>query len=394
MSESKPAMPARGLQAAPLAALVVGHAVSDGCINFIPPLWPTFQERLGLTATDIGWLAALVSVTTNFGQPLFGYLGDRYKVPHMVAAGPALVGLFVGLMGFAEHLWLFGAFYMVAGVGTALFHPQGATLGARVSGERKGLGMAIFSGGGALGYAGGALLAVALYERFKMPGLLGASVIGVATGLLLVSINVDRRFTDHSAEPLRLRRDVLPHLSKVTVLFAVVTLRALVIIAFNNFLALLVKEWGGTLKTGGLVLFLLIFFGGVGNILGGSASDHLGRRNVTVISLIASAPLFCAFMHFGLPAGYVLVALAGLLAQASVSVNIVQGQELIPAGPGVASSLTMGAAWGVAGLVIPVVGWAADTYGLAPVMMVVGWVPLLAGLLALAIPDRPRHSAD
>ena len=177
-------------------------------------------------------------------------------------------------------------------------------------------------------------------------------------------------------------------------LFLVVTLRALVIIAFNTFLSLLVKDWGGTLKTGGIVLFLLVFFGGVGNILGGFASDRLGRRNVTVISLIASAPFFYAAVRLGLPASYLLLSLAGFLGQASVSVNIVQGQELIPAGPGVASSLTMGVAWGVAGLMMPIVGWAADTWGLVNAMLVVPWISVLAGLLALGVPDRPVSSKE
>lgn len=394
MSEEKLEAPGRGFQVAPLAALILGHAVSDGCINFVPPLWPVFQQRFDLTATDISRLVAFVSVTTNFGQPLFGYLGDRFRVPHMAAAGPMLVGLFVGLMGFADTYALLAVLYMVAGVGTALFHPPGATLAGRVSGERRGLGMALFSGGGALGYASGALLAVALVARFELPGMLGATVIGAAAGLLLLGMRLERRYGDNEAEPLRLRRDVLPHLHKVAMLFVVVTLRALVIIAFNTFLSLLVKDWGGTLKTGGIMLFLLVFLGGVGNILGGFASDRLGRRNVTATSLIASAPFFYASVRLGLPSIYLLLPVAGFLGQASVSVNIVQGQELIPAGPGVASSLTMGAAWGVAGLMMPIVGWAADTWGLANAMMIVSWVPVLAGLLALGVPDRPVSSEE
>ncbi len=394
MSEKKLEAASPGLQVAPIAALILGHAVTDGCINFIPPLWPVFQQRFDLTATDISRLVAFVSVTTNFGQPFFGYLGDRFRVPHMAAAGPMLVGLFIGLMGFADTYALLAVLYMIAGVGTALFHPPGATLAGRVSGELRGLGMALFSGGGALGYASGALLAVALVARFDLPGMLGATVIGGATGLLLLGMRLDRGYGDHETRPLRLRRDVLPHLHKVAMLFTVVTLRAVVIIAFNNFLSLLVKEWGGALKTGGTVLFLLVFFGGVGNIIGGFASDRLGRRNVTVISLIGSAPFFYASARFGLPSIYILLPLAGFLSQASVSVNIVQGQELIPGGPGVASSLTMGAAWGAAGLMMPIVGWAADTWGLVNAMLIVSWVPVVAGLLALGVPDRPVSSQE
>ena len=391
--DSRRAIPGAVSPIAPLIALIIGHAVSDGCINFIPALWPVFQERLGLTAAQIGSMAGWVSVTTNFGQPLFGYLADRWRVRRMEAIGPILVGVFVGMMGQTDILWLVGLFYVLGGVGTAMFHPEGASLVGRLGGSRRGLAMALFSGGGALGYAAGAPVAVWLFHRFDLHGLMGAAVIGAAMGAVLLVTNVGRRYRDEDFTPLRLRRDVLPHLHRVTALFFVVTVRAIVIVGFNTFLALLVRSWGRDLSTGASLLFLMIVLGGIGNITGGFLSDHLGRRNVTAVSLLLSAPFFYAFIRYGLPAGYLLLPVAGLLAQMSVSVNIVQGQELLPAGPGVASSLTMGAAWGVAGLTMPVVGWAADSFGLEPTLMTLAWLPILAGLLALLVPDRP-HSPE
>jgi FSR family fosmidomycin resistance protein-like MFS transporter len=395
MNDDRSGAPAPGVLVAPLAAMVLGHAVSDACINFVPPLWPVLQQRHGLSVAGVGFLTALVSLTTNFGQPLFGYLGDRFRIQHMVAVGPALAGLFVGLMGLAPNVIWLGVLYLVAGVGVALFHPQGATYAGAVSGDRRGSGMALFSGGGALGYASGALISGALYGALGLPGMLGATVLGGATGALLMALHPGRRVADRQAEPLRLRRDVFPHLSKVGVLFAMVTVRSAVVIVFVNFLSLLVvNEWGHSVKVGAFAVFLMVFTGGVGNVLGGFASDYLGRRNLTVITLILSAPLFYGFIRLGVPAGYWCLAVANFLCQASVSVNIVQGQELLPAGPGVASSLTMGAAWGVGGLFPPLAGWAAEVWGLPGVMMFVSWVPVLAGLLALGIPERPGLPDD
>lgn len=372
---------------APLAALVVGHAISDACINFIPPLWPEFQHRLGLSATDIGVLTGLVSITTNFGQPLFGYLGDRFRVPHMVALGPVVVGLFVGLTAQANHALLLGVFYVIAGIGTALFHPQGATLAARVSGARKGLGMAVFSAGGAVGYGAGAMIGVLLFERFGWPGLFGATILGGFTGAMLLAAHPGARYPDPATEPMRMRTHVLPHLRQVTLLFIIVALRAMVIIVFTNFVALAVREWGGGVRVGAWLISTMIISGGIGNFAGGWASDHVGRRKVTVASLLLCAPAFHLSLVLGLPAGYVLLPLAGFLAQASVSVNIVQGQELMPGAPGVASSLTMGAAWGVGGLLLPLAGAAADAFGVIPMLEAVAWIPALAGLLGLWVPE-------
>ncbi|MGD9495983.1 MAG: MFS transporter [Armatimonadota bacterium] len=374
----------------PLAALVVGHAISDACINFVPPLWPVFQARLNLSATEIGILTGLVSIATNFGQPLFGYLGDRFRVPHMVAVGPLMAGLFVGLCGLATHVVPFGLLYLLAGAGTALFHPQGATLAGRVSGRRQGLGLAVFSGGGAVGYGAGALVGVFLYEHFGWPGLFGATVLGGLTALMLLGVDPGGRYPDASTEPMRLRTHVLPHLCKVTVLFTLVALRALVIIVFTNFVALAVIEWGYGVRSGAWLISSMIIAGGLGNFAGGWASDHMGRRRVTVTSLLLCAPILWLFVRLGLPAGYVLLPLAGFLAQAGVSVNIVQGQELMPGAQGVASSLTMGAAWGVGGLILPLAGAAADVFGVTVMLGIVAWAPALAGLLGIWVPERPR----
>ncbi|MFP4250018.1 MAG: MFS transporter [Armatimonadota bacterium] len=372
----------------PLVALVIGHAVSDGCINFIPPLWPEFQAKIGLTNTQIGVITGLVSITTNFGQPLFGYLADRFRIPHMVALGPAIVGLFIGLMALPEHAVTLGALYMIAGVGTALFHPQGATLAGRVAGSRRGLGMAIFSAGGAIGYGAGALVGVLLFERFGWPGMFGATIAGGLTAGALYAVHPGGRYPDTTTEQMRLRTHVLPHMRKVGALFAVVALRAMVIIVFTNFVALAVKDWGAGTRAGAWLISSMIVAGGVGNFLGGWASDSLGRRNVTVVSLVLCAPAFAAFLHFGLPVGYWLLPLGGFLAQAAVSVNIVQGQELMPGAQGVASSLTMGAAWGVGGLFLPLAGVAADAWSVLTMLSVVAWVPALAGVLGLWVPER------
>lgn len=373
---------------APLVALIIGHAVSDGCINFIPPLWPEFQAKIGLTNTQIGILTGLVSITTNFGQPLFGYLADRFRIPHMVALGPLIVGLFIGLMALPEHVVTLGAVYMIAGVGTALFHPQGATLAGRVAGSRKGLGLASFSAGGSIGYGAGALVGVLLFEQFGWPGLFGATIAGGLTAALLFGVHPGGRYPDTVTEPMRMRTHVLPHVRKVGLLFVVVALRAMVITVFINFIALAVQQWGGSTRVGAWLISTMVIAGGIGDFIGGGLSDHIGRRRVTVVSLLMAAPAFWAFLHFGLPAAYVLLPLAGLMTQAAVSVNIVQGQELMPGAQGVASSLTMGAAWGVGGLFLPLAGIAADLWGVPEMLAMVAWVPALAGLLAIRVPER------
>jgi len=60
----------------------------------------------------------------------------------------------------------------------------------------------------------------------------------------------------------------------------------------------------------------------------------------------------------------------------------------------VASSLTMGAAWGVGGLFLPLAGAAADLWGVLPMLATVAWVPAVAGVLGFWVPERALKEAD
>ena len=64
-----------------LLGLAFGHALNDGYVNFIAPLWPQIKLKFALSNSDIGAITFWWGLTTNFGQPLFGYLTDRRR-PH------------------------------------------------------------------------------------------------------------------------------------------------------------------------------------------------------------------------------------------------------------------------------------------------------------------------
>ncbi len=79
----------------------------------------------------------------------------------------------------------------------------------------------------------------------------------------------------------------------------------------------------------------------------------------------------------------------------TIPVNVVMAQELAPSQRGIVTSLMMGFAWGVAGILfIPVVGWIADRTGIETVLYGVVTLPLLGFVLSLALPKRPQPSVS
>src|SRR3989449_9342002 len=91
-------------------------------------------------------------------QPLFGIMPDRMNGRIFVILGPTLTVLAMGLMALAPTYALLLALLLIAGTGTASFHPQGASTAGEASGDRRGTGLSLFVAGGEPGDSLGPLL--------------------------------------------------------------------------------------------------------------------------------------------------------------------------------------------------------------------------------------------
>src|SRR3989442_5453225 len=118
-------------------------------------------------------------------QPLFGIMADRLKRRIFVILGPTLTVLAMGLMGLAPTYALLMALLLIAGTGTASFHPQGASTAGEASGHRKGTGLSLFVGGGELGYSMGPLVIALIVAARGLEATWLVALPGLAVCLLL-----------------------------------------------------------------------------------------------------------------------------------------------------------------------------------------------------------------
>jgi FSR family fosmidomycin resistance protein-like MFS transporter len=424
-----------------LAMLSLGHAVTDSYgQSLLTPLFPLLAARLGLSLTLVGGLPMVMGLSSSLGQPLLGHLSDRYPRLCLIALGPAVAALCVGLVGLApSYAWLLVCLFL-AGIGIGAYHPQGALLARRAAGGRS-LAMAGFTVGGSIGFGLAPLLgALGLrlfgLERFywmALPGLLFAFVLGRtfaragAEGLTsppsplpetgrgsLPSVSpswggeTSRRaagpIADRHPSPLRggaggevnsrpyLRGEHSPSASAaLAFLTASVMVRAAVQIGIITFLPFYLTRYGfagmqhATAQAMAASLFLLA--NAVGGPLGGHLSDRLGRRRVMAATfLLAPWPLWLAFHTpgYGCLIGLVI---GGFLLTMPHPANVVMAQELMPHRAGVAASLITGLAWGLAQVLALPLGSMADHFGVAPTLQVLSLLPLLGVLFTLPIPE-------
>ena len=190
-------------QAAFLAGLVaLAHGINDAYAAFLSPLLPRIMEKMGLSIALAATLAMTLSLGASLLQPLMGYLADRYGRRLFVVLGPLLSGVFLSMVGLAPTFWILVAFLLLGGLGSATFHPPGASYAARISeGKGSGLRMSFFSLGGSLGWAAGPLIAVAIVGSLGLEGLWVAMFPGILLAVLLWHLLPPRRADRTPAPP-------------------------------------------------------------------------------------------------------------------------------------------------------------------------------------------------
>jgi FSR family fosmidomycin resistance protein-like MFS transporter len=151
-----------------LAVLCAAHFVNDSYSSLIYPLLPLLKLKLGLSDAQVFWLSPLYSLSSSLMQPLYGIISDRYFRRFFAVCGPALTAIFVSLIGLAPSYGVLITLLVAGGIGIGSFHPQAAAMASRASGNRKRVGMAMFSALGTLGFAFGPFAITRIVARYGL----------------------------------------------------------------------------------------------------------------------------------------------------------------------------------------------------------------------------------
>jgi FSR family fosmidomycin resistance protein-like MFS transporter len=334
-------------------------------------------------------LAAIGSITSAVFQPIYGIASDRVHGHLFIIVGPLLSIVCMSLIGVAPNAALVGVLLLLAGIGSAAFHPQAVAAAGVLSGERRAFGISLFTFGGSVGFALGPLAIIGVVHVWGVERSYYAMIPGLLSMLLLGMYLKVPSDVDHRRRVLSLVAAFKGAQKSMALLFSIAVIRECARIAVVTFLPIFLAMQGRSLAAGGITLALFSMAGALGGMVGGSLSDAWGRKTVILASgLLCVPPLHGMFRTDGLMSLLLLVLAAGTLSGAN-SVIIAMAQELVPARAGTASSLVMGLGWGVAGVLLIGFGTLAETIGVLRALDVAATLPLLAAGLALAL---PKHS--
>lgn len=370
--------------------LAFAHMMVDGYGNILAPLLPLLITRLDLSLAAAGTMTMLYQLSASVAQVGFGHLADRWNPRMLVIAGPVLSIIVLSFVGVASTPAMLAVILVVGGLGGAAFHPPAATLAHRLGGQTPGLAMSVHISGGALGFSLGPLMFAPFADRF---GIEWTPLLAIP-GLLVIAFFIARvpRFELSSAGGIG-PWALLPYAKPLGLLYLIVVLRTMTAIAFATFLPVMLTRRGMSVGAAGAIVAGYLFASGIGGFLGGPAADRFGARRVIAWSLVLSCPfLFIAPQLTGIPF-MVVLAVGGFFLQSTLPVNVVFAQKIAPVSAATVSSLMMGFAWGTGGMTVPLTGYVADRVGIAPTLMALALVPLVAAACAWPLPGWSGPSA-
>lgn len=373
-------------------SVVIGHFGVDVLNSIGPVLLAVLAGPLALSNARIGFALTMYTFASSLSQPLFGWLADRVRSRSVALAGWGAAWMVVcfGVVAITQSWnWLL-PFFLLAAVGSAVFHPIGTANAAAANPERAGTATAIFFFCGQIGLAAGPVIGGLLFGWSGSSGvlllgigaLLGAALMLFAPAPTATTAKAARRATTAAQATA----------FAITAFVLLVAARSSIQATYAAFLPKLFADRGWEPALFGALAGAFMLAAAIGNLVSGGIADSYGMRLATVIPLLLGVPAGLLCLWAPTPAtAFVAAALTGLFIGGQHSVLVVHAQRLLPTGRGFASGLILGFTFASGGVGTWIGGYAADSIGLLSVMQIVTLLGLPCALLALTLPGRVQQ---
>ena len=348
-----------------LSAIAFGHLALETCNNFLPILYPTIVNRLGLSYTQVGLIALVHSAFGSFPQPFLGWVADRTGGRVLGWTSLAWLGIWAAAVGFTQGYALLLVCVSLMGIASAMYHPVGAAGASEVFPHRPGAAISIFSLGGNIGAALSPVIVAALVSRTGMRGTIWLLPVGLMSSLILWRYLPPLQSRSASKLPVKSPVEIdkrrIVHLGLV---IAISTSQAWFTRVLGTYTPLLFTARGQKETAVSLILFVISICSALGTIAGGVLSDRIGPTKVIPVAWALSVP--AAALFFRAPGVYAfpLAGAIGFLTGMTYPLVIVLANRVWSHRPALATGLTLGIGWGSAGLGVTAAGAVADRYGL------------------------------
>ena len=364
-------------------ALFLIHFIGDFFQSFIRPLLPVMANKFELSLAQVGLITGIATFMAFLIQPLFGYLADRYNTRLILLVGSFVGAICIPMVGIAPYFWIVLLLIGLGSISSAIYHPTAAGMVSVYAGRRTGLAMSLFGLGGTLGFALGPIVCSSYVTFVGLQRLPILTIFGVLVFVILFIMIPAADVDGHLRSSLfgTLKESLGEVWKPVLLLWSIAFSRAFVEQALLTFIPVLTAVEGHSLVSVGGIVSLFTIGGSISALVCGHLVDRIGFKPVYFFSFALSSPSLLLFINADGRHIYPLALLAGFFLLATLFPAVALAQKVVPRGRSLVSSIIMGLGMGIAGLMMPLTGKIADTFGIRTVLNCVAFIPLAALLL-------------
>lgn len=343
---------------------------------------------LGLTNTHVGIVLLLYNIGNALCQPFFGLLADRIGTRWLIVGGVGWMIFFYSLSAVTGD-WVALIATTIASVGSGAFHPSGTKVASQIPEPYRNRATAVFFLAGQLGLFVGPVLAGFFLNAYGRVGFLALpmmALVALVSGWHWLTNKPNTPIHQYTSQK---PAQVATRNGRRAALIIIIILTAYSISStLTIFLPKLFTELNYSQSAVGILSGSYLFGGAFGGIVGGYLGDRFQKKWVIGISLLlASLPLFFILSFTG-AAQVAWLVTAGFFAGMPHSLLVLMAQSLFPTKQGMASGLVLGFMFFSGSVGSTILGYTADTIGLATMLGNLWLLSLTAAIVAFLLPTE------
>ena len=364
-----------------------GHFINDIYTGVLNPIMPFIAAKIGLSMAVATVILTISHIFSSLMQPLFGYFADNIVKRSFIFWGLILSSIFIPLSAICTNPFLLVFFIIIGSIGSSLFHPQALGFASKFADNaNSGKSMAIFIAMGTLGYSCGPVISSAITQFLGMHKMPLMTFLGILWALLMFKF----------VPKLSLNVEIMPNIDfktafkrilsnkKLNILNIIAMLKTMVNSSCFILLPFLWKNMGYKPFYIGMALFLFIFAGGIGSLVSNHVEKRIGAPNVFYISMISTLPLMLIFIYtYKIHPTFALIifVITGFITMMATPVTMVMAQNVLPEYKSIISGFINGFSWGIVAIIMSILGFVAQNFGITNVLIFVAIIPALCSVL-------------